>query len=161
MAHTLKGDSMHITRRNFLHTLGTAVAVATVGITPKNVFGQKQESSNLFPIPAEVYSEPLYSMTAKQLKQFIGSDFTATSSRGETIDLVLTEVNAIERLPNSAGGFYGECFSLIFENKRKRSSLKQDTYEMGTTGMAPFSALVVPTDRLAKRNEVIVNHLSR
>jgi len=150
---------MQITRRNFLHNSSAALALVGLGGGLKNVFGQKDVGSGLFPIPVDVYSHPLFSMTAKQLRSFIGREFLVSSSDGETLGLILVEVNSLERLSNSTRGFYGECFSLVLEGQEKRL-LTQDNYEIRADGLQPFSALVVPTDRLKKRYELIVNRLS-
>jgi len=152
---------MHITRRNFLHSIGAAVTLTAFGGGLKNIFGQKEEGAGTFPIPVETYSQPLYSMTGKQFEQFIGREFSASlPDDGGTVNLILTEVNPIELLPNTTRGFYGESFSLVFENRGKRR-LAQDTYDIRTQGLKQFSALLVPTDRLMKRYEMIVNHLTR
>lgn len=152
---------MHITRRNFLRNIGAAITLTAFGGGLQNIFGQTDETSGTFPIPVETYSQPLYSMTAKQFEQYIGREFTASlPDEGGTINLILTEVNPIERLPNTTRGFYGESFSLVFENRGKRR-LAQDTYDIRTQGLEQFSALLVPTDRLMKRYEMVVNHLTR
>jgi hypothetical protein len=151
---------MHINRRNFLHSIGAAATLTAFGGL-QNIVGQKDETPSEFPIPAETYSQPLYSMTAKQFEQFIGREFSAAlPDDGGTVKLILTEVSPIERLPNATRGFYGESFSLVFELRGKRR-LEQDTYEFRTQGLEQFSALLVPTDRLMKRYEIIVNHLTR
>lgn len=152
---------MHITRRNFLHNIGAALTLTAIGGGLQNIFGQKDETPVTFPIPIETYSQPLYSMTAKQFEQYIGREFTASlPDEGGSVTLTLSEVNPIERLPNSTRGYYGESFSLVFE-KRGKHGLAQDIYEIRTQGLEQFSALLVPTDRLMKRYEMIVNHLTR
>lgn len=152
---------MHITRRNFLHNISAAIALTAFGGGLQNISGQKHETPATFPIPVETYSQPLYSMTAKQFEQYIGREFAASlPDMGGSINLILTEVNPIDRLPNSTRGYYGESFSLIFENRGKRS-LTQGTYDIRAQGLEQFSALLVPTDRLMKRYEMIVNHLTR
>src|SRR5688572_12579208 len=137
---------MQISRRNFLHNSGAALALMTLGGGLNSVLGQKDVESGLFSIPGDTYSHPLFSMTAKDLQSFIGSEFTVLSPDGVTMGLILTEVNPIERLSNSARGFYGECFSLVLESRGKQL-LTQDTYEVRAGGLQPFSALVVPIDR--------------
>ena len=152
---------MHITRRNFLHNIGAAITLTAFGGGLKNIIGQKEETPATFPIPIEIYSQPLYSMTAKQFEQFVGREFSASlPDDGGTVNLILTEVTPIDRLPNTTSGFYGESFSLILENRGKRR-LAQGTYDIRTQGLEQFSALLVPTDRLMKRYEIIVNHLTR
>lgn len=68
---------MHITRRNFLQNIGAATTFIAIGGGLKNISGQKTETPGTFPIPVETYSQPLYSMTAKQFEQFIGREFSA------------------------------------------------------------------------------------
>ena len=150
---------MHTTRRNFLKVAGTAGMLATTGGFG-SLFGQQQKTVDLFPLPAEVYSQPLYSMTSKQFETRIGRAFTALSETGRANRLVLTEVNRLERMQNSVGGYYGECYSLIFESSAK-VRLTQDVYEMRTDGLESFSALLVPTGRGPREFEIIVNHLAR
>ena len=151
---------MQITRRGFIHTLGCAAALFATGGTFGPAFGQRKRRDVLFPIPVEVYSDPLFSMTAKQFDALLGQPFTLTSEDGETIQLTLTEVNTLELLQNSSRGYYGEVFSLIFEGS-KRQTLQQGRYEMMVDGLAPFSALVVPTGRAQRQYEVIINRLGR
>ena len=150
---------MQITRRNFIQTLGSAgVFIAAGGATA--VFSQRRVRTDLFPIPAEVYSEPLYSMTANQFEPLIGQAFSATAADGVTAELVLAEVNRLELQANTLRGYYGEVFSLVFEGSR-RERLAQDSYEIHVDGLPNFTALVVPTGRVRRKYEIIINHLTR
>ena len=151
---------MQLTRRGFIHTLGSAAAIFAAGGKLGSAFGQSKDGDVLFPIPVEVYSDPLFSMTAKQFETFLGHVFTATSEDGESIALTLTEVNPLELLQNTTRGYYGEVFSLIFEGS-KRQTLLQGRYQMMVDGLAVFSALVVPTGRAQRQYEVIINRLGR
>lgn len=150
---------MHITRRNFIQsaTLASAFLVSGGGL---RAFGQKGDVPELFPVPAEAYGDPLLSMTPKQLEQYLGHVFTARAADGRTIQLVLTEVNVLVRPENSMRGYYGDCFSMIFEGP-ERYKLTQGNYELVTDGLNQFTALVVPTGRQQKQYEVIVNRLTR
>ena len=150
---------MHTTRRDFLRVAGTAGMLATTGGFG-SLFGQQRKTADLFPLPAEVYSQPLYSMTSKQFEQLIGRTFAALSASGRENRLVLTEVNRLERMQNTVGGYYGECYSLIFETSAK-VRVTQDVYEMRADGLESFSALLVPTGRRQRQFEIIVNHLTR
>jgi hypothetical protein len=150
---------MHTTRRNFLRVAGTAGMLATAGGFG-SLFGQQRKAVDLFPLPAEVYSQPLFSMGSKQFEVLIGRTFTAVSESGRANRLVLTEVNRLERMQNTVGGYYGECYSLIFESSAK-VRLTQDVYEIRAEGLESFSALVVPTGRRLREFEIIVNHLAR
>jgi len=148
---------MHITRRNFIQTISAAAAFfSTQGL---DVFGQKKGRNVGFAVPAEAYSEALFSMTAKQFEPMIGQIATVTDAEGRAFELILTEVNRIERLHNTVQGYYGECFSLIFDGDRAES-FSQSIYEIRIESVE-FSALVVPVGLNRKRYEVIVNHLSR
>lgn len=149
-----------ITRRGFIQTLGSAAALIAAGGTFGAAFGQKKGRDALFPIPVEVYSDPLFSMTAKQFETLLGHLFTVTSEDGEAIQLTLTEVNILDLMENSSRGYYGEVFSLIFEGS-KRQTLQQGRYQVIVDGLAAFSALVVPTGRAQRQYEVIINRLGR
>lgn len=149
---------MQITRRQFITaSCASALVVAGGGL---KALGQKSLPDDLFPVPPEVYSEPLFSMTSQQLRPFIGNRFTATADGQRTAALILDEVTAIESPQNTLGGYYGECFSLIFTGSERRP-LPQGTYTMATPGLEPFSALLVPVDRNRIRYEIIVNHVTR
>lgn len=149
---------MEISRRNFLRTAGAAVAfgVASGGL---RVIGQ-QRSGGLFPLPPEVYSEPLFSLTARQAEALLGTTFTATASGGRSVRLTLTEVNPLERQANTLGGYYGECFSLVFESPQ-RFKLTQGIYQITGGGLDMHSVLMVPTGMERRKYEIIVNHLTR
>ena len=150
---------MKITRRQFIHaTCASAMFISTGSLSA--ALGQKAVSEELFPIPAEAYSEPIFSMTSKQLRAFLGSHFTATPESGKVTRLILTEVNQLERSQNILRGYYGESFSLIFEGEAPRP-LGQGVYVMRTSGLDSFSALVVPTGRDRTQYEIIVNHITR
>ncbi len=151
---------MQITRRNFLHHVGGALALTAIGGGITTLFAQKGRRSDVFPLPVEVYTDPLYSMTGKQFERFIGQTFTVTTSDGLAVGLVLKEVAPIELLSNTTRGYYGETFSLVFESVGKQV-LEQDTYEIRADGLEQFSALVVPIERFQKRYQIIINRLTR
>jgi hypothetical protein len=146
-------------RRNFLHSLTVAFTFAAAGGV-NEVFAQKAGRGLLFPIPAEAYSNPLFSMSARQLEALIGREFTITASDGTSVGLVLKEVNSDERKTNAIRGSYGESFSLVFEGDEKLQ-LNQDIFDFAVDGMQPFSALVVPTGRRRKQYEIVINHVTR
>ena len=150
---------MHITRRTFLHTaMAAGFTFAVVG-NGNSVFGQKADPE-LFPIPVEVYSQPLYSVTARQFERWIGRNFTVTSPDGRVETVVLTQVNTHERLGNTTRGYYGESFSLSFQSKAKsRSPLTQELYTLAGNGF-DFELLVVPVGIEKGQFEVVINHLS-
>ena len=160
MTSHLKGElPMQITRRQFINAAcASAIVVAGGGLSAS--LGQKTLREGLHPIPPEVYSEPLFSMTAQQLQPFLGQRFTASLDGQQAWALILDEVNAIERQQNTIGGYYGECFSLVFTGSERRQ-LPQGYYVMSTAGLEPFLALLVPVDRHRIRYEIIVNHVTR
>ena len=149
---------MQITRRDFINAACSAALIATAGGLTAS-FGQRSLSDELFPIPVEAYSEPLFSMTARQLTAFVGQSFTASFEGRRATSLVLTEVNALARPQNTIAGYYGECFSLIFSNERR--PLEPGTYLMAARGLAPFSALLAPVNLERTRYEILVNHVTR
>jgi hypothetical protein len=125
------------------------------------VFGQRSQKGTFFPIPAEAYTDPMYSMTAKQFEDYMGRSFVILFENGKSCEAVLTEVNVSENLQNTSTGVYGESFSLIFEINNDEISLKQDIYIVSAPGIEPFSPLIVPTGRRSRQYEVVINHLTR
>ena len=150
---------MQTDRRNFLRTIGAAAAFTAAGGL-RSAIGQDKDPSETFPIPPEAYSSLLYSLTSKQMETFIGQTFTAVSSTGRSVRLTLTEVNVLERFGNTVRGYYGECYSLIFEGGGK-AKLTQDVYDMHVNGLENFSALMVPTGLASRQFEIVVNHVTR
>jgi hypothetical protein len=149
---------MQISRRNFIQTAGTAIAViASAG--GLRTFGQER-STDLFPLPAEVYSEPLYSMTAREAEALLGTTFNVTIVGGRSVRLTLTEVKLLERQANTLRGFYGESFSLIFESPQKLK-LNQGIYQIMGGGLDMNSVLLVPIGAERKKYEMVVNHVTR
>jgi hypothetical protein len=146
-------------RRNFLHSLAVASALSAAG-SLSGVLAQKADRRGLFPVPADAYSNSLFSMRAKQLETLLGHEFTVTAADGSIFSLTLKEVNSSEGKTNAIRGSYGESFSLIFEGEEKLQ-LNQDVFDFAVDGMAPFSALMVPTGRRRKQYEIVVNHVTR
>jgi hypothetical protein len=149
---------MQITRRNFIQTAGVAAALVVSG-RAFTAHGQGL-TTDLFPLPAEVYSEPLFSFTATQFEALVGTNFAVTLSGGRTAMLALTEVTRLERPKNTLGGYYGECFSLILESAQ-RLKLRQGTFQVSGGGLDLGSVLIVPTGRDQKQYEILVNHITR
>ena len=149
---------MQISRRNFLQTAGAAVTFAVAGGSSR-MFAQRG-SGELFPIPPEVYSEAIYSLTAAQAQALIGTSFTLTLAGGRTVRLTLTQVNPLERQANILRGYYGESFSLVFETPQ-RLQLAQGIYRVTGEGLDLPAVLLVPTDRARRQYEIVVNHLTR
>jgi hypothetical protein len=149
---------MQINRRTFLHSLTVAVAVAAAGGAGVTL-AQKTGRRALHSLPPDAYSNPVFSMSAKQFEPFIGQQVIATSSDGTAFRLGLSEVNNLDNQANAIGGAYGECFSLIFEGS-DRLRLDQGVYEFTFNGLEPFSALLVPTGRRRRQFELIINHVT-
>ena len=150
---------MQITRRNFIQSAGCVTALVVAGNLIPSTFAQRRGDA-LYPIPPEVYSEPLFSMTADQFKSLIGRSFTAHAEEQRDVSLVLMEVNPLEYQQNIIRGYYGESFSLIFEAQGK-TKLPQGRYEMTTDGLSGFTALIVPTGRRQRQFEIVVNRITR
>lgn len=149
---------MQVTRRNFLQTIGTAAAVVVSG-TGLNAFGQDLPG-DLFPIPAEAYSDPLFSISARHFEGLLGTTFTVTAAGGRSVRLTLTQVNSLERQANVLRGFYGESFSLIFETQQ-RLRLSQGIYHVAGSGLDLNTVLLVPTGIERRHYEIIINHVTR
>jgi len=157
--HKIQEIKKQMNRRNFLHSLAVASAFAATGSVSR-VLAQKGDGRGLFPVPAEAYSNSLYSMNSRQLEAFLGREFTVTAADGSGFGLTLREVNTAERKANAIRGSYGDSFSLIFEGEEKLQ-LEQDVFDFAIEGLEPFSALVVPTGRRRKQYEIVVNHVTR
>ena len=155
---------METTRRNFLQTTAAAVTfvLASGGL---RAFGQ-QPPDDLFAVPGEAYSDPLFSLTMRQAEALLGTPFTTTVvdertlAGARTVRLILTEVNPLERKGNSARGYYGESFSLIFVTQQ-RVLLGQGAYRLSGGGLTLDDVLLVPTGIAHDKYEVIVNHVTR
>jgi hypothetical protein len=149
---------MKLTRRNFVQILGAAAAITTVDGCLNSALGQNSALANLSAIPAAGKSHTLLSMNADQARAFIGRAFVVKASDGVSTEIILSEVNKINRRANSARGYSGECFSLIFKSRRN-PPFAQGIYEMQSAGVDQFSALLVPTGRRGREYELVVNRL--
>ena len=149
---------MEISRRNFLQTVSATAAALAITGGGLRAFGQQK--GDLFPIPPEVYSETIFSLTAKQAEALLGTTFTATLAGGRTVRLTLTRVNPIQGDGNTLRGYYGESFSMIFESQQ-RLSLAQGTYRLTSGDLDMTSVLLVPIGLDRKQYEVMVNHVTR
>jgi hypothetical protein len=99
-------------------------------------------------------------MTAAQFKSCIGQSFMASSDERRDVALILREVNPLEHQQNVLNGYYGESFSLIFEAQGK-TKLPQGRYDMTSSGLPDFTALIVPTGRRQRQFEIVVNRITR
>lgn len=78
-----------ITRRHFIEMFGLT-AVAGLSLTPiGKVFAQTAQTDELFLIPGESMSDPVYLFTSNHFKPFINSDFkSGRKARAEPIRCV-------------------------------------------------------------------------
>lgn len=149
---------MKFTRRNFVQALGAAAAITAVDGCLNTALGRSSTATDLFTTPVGGKLQTLFSLKADQARSLIGRAFVAKTPDGMTAEMVLAEVNKINRRVNSARGYSGECFSLIFKSRRNKG-FAQGIYEMQSAGMDQFSALLVPTGRRGREYELVVNHL--
>ena len=148
---------MHTSRRNFLRTTTAALTFVVAG-GGSRAFGQKRPV-DLFPVPAEAYSDPIFSLTFSQAEALVGTTFTTIGASGRPVRLILTAVNSLERKANGIRGCYGESFSLIFEGQKK-TTLDQGVYRLSGGGLEFDAVLLVPTGIARDKYEVIVNHVT-
>ncbi len=144
---------MRIDRRKFVQSLGAAGALAVSGNAVATAV------ANAADVPA-TSPTGLLAMKESEVRRLIGRSFIATSAQGHPVELVLTEVNGLQRKANTKVGYSGECFSAIFKN-HQRVTLDQGIYEIRGATSGKFSALLVPTDRHRTDFEIIVNNLKR
>ena len=142
---------MKVNRRNFVKSIGTVAAI-TIGA------GGSMEA--LGAVTSSHSKGGIFSMNANQVRGLIGRTFVVNSASGEKTSLVIAEVNGIERKLNTKRGYSGECFSVVFK-REGGEPIAQGIYEMKAAGVAPFSALLVPTGRRQNHYEMIVNRISR
>lgn len=156
---------MKMHRRNFIQTLGiTALALGFLNPV-KDVFGQKGNilgslEGGLFPIPPESLNDPLTYLTSRHFEPFVNTVVRVKKSESRTIELELIEVKQLNHEVNDKRGFYGESFSLLFQNAGK-TKLPQGTYEIEHDALGRFSLFLVPTGLRGIRYEAIINHVSR
>ena len=146
---------MKVTRRNFVKSIGTVAAISIGAGGSLEALGAVASSSL-----GSHAGGGIFTLNAKQFRGLVGRTFVVNSANGEKTDLVLTDVNAIERKLNTKRGYSGECYSVVFKRKGGEP-ITQDVYEIRAAGVAPFSALLVPTGRRQNHYEMIVNRISR
>lgn len=148
-----------ITRRDFIQLFGvTAIAGLTIN-SPVNIFGQSP--GDLFRIPPESMTDPVFSFTSAHFTPFINGDFQIRQNASrETAQLILTDVKVFERKANLAKGATGESFSLLF-----RGSLPENfagnSFELFHPSLGVFTLFLAPVGKERDRYEAIVNHLKR
>ena len=150
-----------ITRRNFIQALGFASVAGAILNPGGAAFGQTTQSNDLFPIPAEILSDPVLTFTSEKFTPFINTDFEIRKEnmrRAETLRLL--NVKAFERPANVAEGVTGESFSLLFFSPRG-AKLKAGQYEFTHFSFGTFTLTIMPVSAEPNRFEAVINHLKR
>jgi hypothetical protein len=150
-----------ITRRNFIQALGVAsIAAATLNLNG-TAFGQTTKTDHLFPLPAEILSDPVLSFKSEHFLPFTNTDFEIwqeSMRRPEMLQLL--NVKNIEYKTNVAEGVKGESFSLMFFSPR-RAKLKAGQYEFKHFSLGTFTLTISPVSAEPNRYEAVINHLQR
>jgi hypothetical protein len=150
-----------ITRRNFIQALGAA-SVAGVAINLcGSVLGQTSKTNDLFPIPADIASDPVLTFTSEHFTPFINTDFQIRQEnlrRPETLRLL--DVKNIERKANLKQDIQGDCFSLMFFSPRG-AKLHTGQFEFTHFSLGTFLLTLSPVSAEANRYEAIINHQHR
>jgi hypothetical protein len=151
-----------INRRSFIEMLGlTAIGGASLATAGK-AFGQTFISNDLFALPSESLSDPVFSFTSAHFTPFIDTDFEARADgdrRGVRL-LRLLNVKEVLRKENMAKGIQGDSFSLMFADTRGRQ-LAADRYEFAHPSLGAFSLVLMPVSAELNRYEAVINHLRR
>jgi len=149
-----------ITRRNFIQLFGmTAIAGLTIN-SPINILGQG--SGDLFRIPSESMTDPVFSFTSAHFTPFINDNFAVRSNieSFKTTPLRLIEVEILERKENLAMGFTGESFSLLFSGPFPENAVGH-LFELSHPSLGVFTLFLVPVGKEPNRYQAIVSHLKR
>jgi hypothetical protein len=148
-----------ITRRDFIQLFGvTAIAGLTIN-SPINIFGQS--SGDLYRIPAESMTDPLFSFTSAHFTPFINDNFAVRSNESfKTTPLRLIEVEILEHKENLAKGFTGESFSLLFSGSHPEN-VAGDMFEFSHPSLGVFTLFLAPVGKEPNRYQAIVSHLTR
>lgn len=148
-----------ITRRNFIEMFGLT-AVAGLSLTPiGKAFAQTAQMDELFLIPGESMSDPVYLFTSSHFKPFINSDFKIGQEGSRRTDsLRLIEVKEHQSKTNQQKGVQGESFSLLFYNPRGLK-ITRSQFEFDHEVLGKFSLMVTPISLEPNYYEAVVNHL--
>lgn len=131
---------MATSRRNFIKIGGISAALLTTGSLGigRNVFGES--------LPAEAYSDALYSYRADTFRKLIGSefsvftdDFAATAVLTEVRDSPFTDA---KKMSGKSETVSTEDFTLSF--KIPDGAAKQATYTVINSELGQFDLLLVP-----------------
>lgn len=148
-----------ITRRNFIQNLGFAAIVGASLNVSGTVFGQTLKTDDLFSLPPESLSNPVFSFTSAHFTPFIGTDFQLRQEgKRRTETLKLLKVDEIQRKDNLAKGIQGESFSLLFSNTRE-TKLAGQSFELYHPALGEFTLFLSPVNQEPNLFEAIINHL--
>ena len=150
-----------ITRRNFIQALGLAT-IAGAFLNPNGTaYGQTSNPDSLFPIPAGILNDPVYSFTSVHFTPFINTDFEIRAENLRRVEqLRLLDVNVAEYPANAAEGIKGESFSLLFTSPRK-AKIKSGQYEFTHFSLGTFSLMISAVTAEPNRYEAVINHHQR
>ena len=150
-----------ITRRNFIQMFGlTAVAGLSFNLADQ-AFGQMAQVDDLFQIPGESMSDPVYLFTSNHFKPLIETDFQIRQEGSRRADLVrLIEVKEHQSKTNLQKGVQGDSFSLMFYNSRGLK-ITRSQFEFNHEVLGKFSLLITPVSLEPNYYEAIINHLRR
>lgn len=148
-----------ITRRDFIQLFGvTAIAGLTIN-SPVNIFGQG--AGDLFRIPSESMTDPVFSFTSAHFTPFINDNFAIRSNESfKRTPLRLIEVEILERKENLAKGFTGEIFSLLFRGSLPEN-IAGELVELSHPSLGVFMLFLAPVGKEPNRHEAIISHLNR
>lgn len=148
-----------ISRRNFIQ-LG---AIGLVGASSIATAGKAFAANQLFPLPAGVSADPISRLTSKDFEPLVNTIFRIQNSDllPGTADLRLIQVKKLAHPVNTARGFRGESYSLLFEKSRRQQRFGQGEYNFSHAKLANFSVFVIPVTPDPNHYEVVVNQISR
>lgn len=148
-----------ITRRNFIQNLGFAAIVGASLNVSGTVFGQTLKTDDLFSLPPESLSNPVFSFTSAHFTPFIGTEFQLRQQgKRRTETLTLLKVDEIQRKENLTKGIQGESFSLLFSNTRE-TKLAGQSFELSHPALGAFTLFLSPVNKEPNLFEAIINHL--
>lgn len=142
---------MNITRRNFIKFATVAGVIAGTNlVAPRFAPAQKRTQNAVGDLPADVLNDPLYSLTAADFKNCIGSEFTLLNALdGASATAVLSKVTVVKKSSKSSKGEVetrrsgkAENFTLAFA--LPAGELPQATYTLWHPSLGQFDLLLVP-----------------
>lgn len=159
--------SMNISRRNFVKTGTVATFFAGTGLLAPILAAAQRKLSTSFAIPAQVSSDPLFSLTAADFQNFVGSEFTILNAASGANVAVLSNVTEIRRPVKTVRRFgsvfnrktRGENFVLSFS--LPADGFSQATYQLWHPNFGPFDLFLVPGKRENNQNllHAVINRI--